>query len=232
MKRLIIIIIISIGLPHIAYTEGVFEYDSIDFFRKMNAHKKVDQILDSENPKTIVSEWAEPIISPSGEASVYVPPKEVMDFLEKPNPENAKAYFEWNLRRIKKIILAQQLLEKEVKGMKLDKVSDSADPVNISDLKGNHIYYFILKGCPSCREETKVIEDIYRYHPEIKIEAFASGFTESELNEFVFPVKPDNGMSQYFKVNSYPAIFVFNEKKEKYLISGYTDKERILRLFQ
>jgi len=90
----------------------------------------------------------------------------------------------------------------------------------------------MLKGCPACQRENKVIEDIYINNPKIKIEAFADGFTDRELEDFTFPVRQDSGMSQIFKINSYPAILVVNKKKEKYFLSGYVDKERILRLFE
>ena len=75
-------------------------------------------------------------------------------------------------------------------------------------------------------------EDIYLTHPDIKIEAFASGFSDKELGEFIFPVRQDNGVSQHFKINSYPTILIFNKKKEKYFISGYVDKDKILGLLK
>ena len=106
---------ISGSLLSVAGAEGLFEYGRVDFFNNLDPHEKVSQITSQEKPEIIVDEWAEPIISPSGKVSIYVPPKEVKDFLDKPNPGNAKAYLEWNLRRIKKLILAQELLAKEVK---------------------------------------------------------------------------------------------------------------------
>ena len=90
----------------------------------------------------------------------------------------------------------------------------------------------MLKGCPVCEREAHVIEDICLNHPEIRIEAFAKGFSDQELDRFRFPVRQDNGMSSLFKVNSYPAIAVFNRKNQRYFISGYVDKDRILKLFQ
>jgi thioredoxin-related protein len=77
-----------------------------------------------------------------------------------------------------------------------------------------------------------VIEDIYLNHPEIRIEAFAKGFSDRELEEYRFPARQDNGMGSLFKVNSYPAIAVFNKKKQKYLLSGYIDENEILKLFK
>ena len=227
------------SLLSVADAEGLFEYDRVDFFNSLYPQEKASQIVPQEKPETITDEWAEPIISPSGKVSIYVPPKEVKDFLDKPDPENAKAYLGWNLKRIKKLILAQELLAKEAKkiGFTEDAMADSSSFSNNSfidnaRLKGNSLFYLTLKGCPVCQRETKIIEDIYLNHPEIKIEAFASGFSDRELKNFTFPVRQDNGMSQILKINSYPAILAFNKKKEKYFISGYVDKERILRLFE
>ena len=141
------------------------------------------------------------------------------------------------MNRIKKFIIAQQLLEKEAKGMGLDKDSkvaslpDSANLVNNPDNRRNHLFYFMLKGCPACKEETRILEEIHLKHPEINIEAFADGFSDDELKGFTFPVTQDNGMSQKLRINSYPTILVFNGKKERYLISGYVGKDKILELF-
>ena len=227
------------SLLSVADAEGLFEYDRVDFFNSLYPQEKTSRIVPQEKPETITDEWAEPIISPSGKVSIYVPPKEVKDFLDKPDPGNAKAYLEWNLKRIKKLILAQELLAKEVKkiGFTEDAMANSSSSgsnslIDNARLKGNSLFYFMLKGCPACQRETRVIENIYLNHPEIKIKAFASGFSDKELEDFIFPVRQDNGMSQLFKVNSYPAILVFNKKKEKYFLAGYVDEERILRLFE
>ena len=242
MKHLLLIFMILGAFIEPAHAQNIFEYDEVDFFNSLETQGKVSQAPSKEKPEAVESEWAEPIISPSGNVTIYVPPKEVKDFLDNPVPGNARAYLEWNTKRIQKFIIAQQLLEKEVKGMGLNKdkndltpitsLPDGASLVNNTGDGRNHLFYFMLKGCPACLEESKVMEDIYLNHPEIKIEAFADGFSDKELKDFVFPVRQDNGVSQYFKINAYPTILVFNEKKERYLISGYVDKDKILELFQ
>ena len=220
------------------HAQSLFEYDRVDFFNSIEPQEKVPEPPSKEKPAVTESEWAEPIISPSGNVAIYVPPKEVRDFLDKPDPGNAKAYLNWNMNRIKKFITAQKLLENEAKGMGLDKdnkvasLPDSANLVNNPDNRRNHLFYFMLKGCPACKEETRILEAIHLNHPEIDIEAFASGFSDDELKGFVLPVTQDNGMSQKLRINSYPTILVFNEKKERYLISGYVGKDKILELFQ
>lgn len=209
-----------------ANAQGLFQYDRVDFFGKIETSQEVIQTETKPNPEPVIDEWAEPIISPSGKVSVYLPPKEVRDFLENPTPENAKAYLEWNSRRIKKFTLAHQLLAKEA--AKLGIIKDVGD----FKAKENYLVYFMLKSCSLCEKQAKVIEDIYVNHPEIKIEGFGTGFSDKELQEFSFPVRQDKGISQVFKIKFYPAILVFNKNKRRYFLSGYTDKDRILRLFE
>ena len=237
MKCVIIIFMILGSFLKPAQAQNMFEYNEVDFFNSIEPQEKAIEPSSKENPDTVESQWAEPIVEPSGKVTIYVPPREVRDFLDKPDSENAKAYLNWNMNRIKKFIIAQQLLEKEAKGMGLDKDSkvaslpDGANLVNNPDDRRNHLFYFMLKGCPACKEETRILEEIRLNHPEINIEAFADGFSDDELKGFTFPVTQDNGMSQKLRINSYPTILVFNEKKERYLISGYVGKDKILELF-
>ena len=242
MKRIIFMFMIFLSHLAIVNAENIFQYDRVDFFGGREVYEEVAPAETKHQPETIVDEWVEPVISPSGKVSVYVPPKEVRDFLEKPDPENAKAYLAWNLKRIKKLILAQELLAKEAKEIEVVKETKSLlEPDSSTNIKGpsnnpkagvSYLFYFMLKGCPACEREARVIEDIYLNHPEIRIEAFAKGFSDQELDGFRFPARQDNGISSLFKVNSYPSIAVFNKKKQRYFLSGFMDRERILDLFQ
>ena len=242
MRCFILMFMIFWSQLAVASAQGLFQYDRVDFFERIETQKELTPAEIKYQPETITDEWAEPIISPSGKVSVYVPPQEVRDFLEKPDPENAKAYLAWNLKRIKKFVLAQDLLTKEAKKLEVMKETKSLlEPDSSISIKGSsnypkagvsYLFYFMLKGCPVCEREARVIEDISLNHPEIRIEAFAKGFSDRELEEFRFPVRQDNGMSNLFKVNSYPSIAVFNKKKQRYFLSGFIDRERILKLFR
>jgi thioredoxin-related protein len=217
-----------IFLSHLsfAYAQNIFQYERIDFFKRIEVQEKSEPKEDTQSPEIIIDEWAEPIISPSGRVSIYVPPKEVRDFLEEPNPENARAYLQWNLNRIKKFILAQELLRKEAKELEVVKEPSQ------NRVGAGYLFYFMLKGCSVCEKESRVIEDIYLNHPEIRVEAFAKGFSDRELESFRFPARQDNGISSLFKVKSYPSIAVFNKQKQKYFLSGFVDKDRILKLLE
>ena len=237
MRCLIFVLMILFFRLASACAQDPYQYGRIDFFNERAATDETAQTETKINPGPIVNEWAEPIVSPSGQVSVYVPPKEVRDFLEKPDPENAKAYLAWNLKRIDKFILAQQLLTKEAKGLGyMNETKNSADiGSSASDnarIRGNYLFYFMLKGCPVCAKQAEVIEDIYLHHPEIRIEGFAKGFSDRELEHFIFPVTQDKGLSETFKVHSYPSIAVFNKKNNKYFLTGYIDKDKLLELFE
>lgn len=243
MRCFLILITLFVYTPF-ACSEGMFQYDRIDFFKEPDARKDIVSEPRRKNFESIESEWAEPVVNPSGEVTIYVPPKEVRDFLDKPDPENARAYLEWNLNRIRKFVTAKEMLAKEAETLNQPEEDNSAagtdshqvtstnsaskDPV----FQGNYLFFFMLKGCPVCEKEAPVIESIYLTHPEIRIQAFARGFGDDDLRKFMFPAIEDKGMSALFKIESYPTIVVFNSKRQKYFLSGLADKEKILKLFR
>lgn len=238
MKRNILLLLTVLSHFSVGQARGVFEYDRIDFFEAAKALEYSDQVKNKQSPEIIVDEWAEPVISPSGKVSIYLPPKEVRDFLDKPDAENAKAYLQWNLKRVKKFVVAQGLLAKEAKELGFMKEAKSLLEDNYTGVATgvkdgvNYLFYFMLNGCPACEKESLVIKDIYLNHPGIRIEAFANGFSDRELEGFGFSVRQDKGMSSLFKVNSYPTIAVFNRKNQRYFLSGFVEKDKILKLFE
>jgi len=240
MKCLILMFIIFLSCLAIADADSLFQYDRIDFFERQEAQIKaaVPQEANS-HPETIEDEWAEPIISPSGKVNIYVPPKKVRDFLEKPNPENAAGYLEWNLKRINKLTLAQRLLSEEA--LKLGFIQDTRDSTNTNaaydpggdfKMNGNYLLYFMLKGCPACVKESKVIVDISLRYPEIKVWAFGKGFSDKELMNFKFEAWPDKGLSSHFNINTYPSIVAVDKMGKKSILSGYAEEDKILSLFE
>jgi thiol-disulfide isomerase/thioredoxin len=49
------------------------------------------------------SMWAEPVRGSDGQLRVYLPPRAVRDFLDKPTPENAREYLAWNQARMRQL---------------------------------------------------------------------------------------------------------------------------------
>jgi len=199
MKCLIFLVIIFGSCLANTYAESLFEYERIDFFGRLQLQEKSSQAENRQSPEVIADEWAEPIISSSGRISIYLPPKEVRSFLDNPDSENAKAYLQWNSRRIKKFIAAQEALKKETEEMEnMNELKTQPTLTSESKIKANYLFFFMRKNCPYCAKETPIIEDIYLNHPEIKIEAFAKGYSDQELSRFRFPVMQDNCMSRLF----------------------------------
>lgn len=50
-------------------------------------------------------------VEPTEDGRVYVPPRQVREFLEHPSPETAQAYLEWNTQRIRALQRATAVLE-------------------------------------------------------------------------------------------------------------------------
>ena len=55
--------------------------------------------------------FAEPVRTPDGRYAIYVPPRQVLEFLEKPTRESARGYLDWQATRSRKIAAALELLE-------------------------------------------------------------------------------------------------------------------------
>ncbi len=233
MRLFILIFIIFLSPLAIANSGSIFDYQRIDFFGKKEIEKQPLPREINQAPETLVDDWAEPIVSPSGKVSVYLPPKEVRAFLESPDQEKAKAYLEWNVNRLRKLSLAQEELSRAA-----TELSYAGGISNLSQRDSkfkageNYLLYFMLKDCPACVKQLKVVEDIYRHYPQIGIQGSGNGFSDEEMRKFVFPVSADAGLSELFKITTYPSIAVFNKKNEKYILSGYRDKNTILRLFK
>lgn len=225
-----------------ANAESLFGYRKIDFFHGAEVQQpdKPPLNVTENSPERVESEWAEPVVSPSGKVSIYLPPKEVRDFLEKPDPENARTYLNWNLKRINKLILAQQLLAKEAKGFNhmpektnIEPSETGFAPAGSAPVMGaGYLFYFMRKGCPVCEEQSEVIRKIYIRHPEIRIVALARGFSDRELKKFVFPARQDEGMRKVFKIKVYPSLAIINSHNKRYLISGYADEGKIMELLK
>ena len=239
MKRLILMFIIFLNHLAIANADNLFQYKRVDFFGSIETQEELPKAETNHQPETIESEWAEPVISPTGKVSIYLPPKEVRDFLDNPNPENAKGYLEWNLKRINKLTFSQRLLSEEA--LKLGIIQDTRDSANTTaaydlgedfKMKGNYLLYFMLKGCPACAKESKIIADISLRYPEIKIWAFGKGFSDKELMKFKFQAWQEDGLSSRFNINTYPTIVAVNKTGKKSIFSGYAKEDKILSLFE
>jgi hypothetical protein len=70
-------------------------------------HREQDAGLTKEQ----IEMWGEPQVDSSGKVTTKLPPLPAMRYLTDPSPENAKAYVEWNTKRMQAIEKAQNLLQ-------------------------------------------------------------------------------------------------------------------------
>jgi len=201
--------------------ESRFGFDKIDFFRKFETKEiiKEEQLSEKEE---IEDEWTEPVIDPTGRVFYYTPPKKVRDFLNNPNKETAEAYLEWNLNRMKKLAKAQLVLSKVT--------NEIREPHSDYHPKKNYIAFFLLKGCPSCKKQVQIIQQIYRERPDVYIETFVEGFNRDDIDKLPIPVKQNAGISSLFSIDTWPATFISNKQGKKFLLLGLSEKEKIINL--
>ncbi len=84
-----------------------FKNEAVDFFG--DRAKRLAAAKAKESAETI---WAEPVQREDGSFSIHVPPKQVVEFLNSPTEENAKAYLAWKRERLQKLQKAMETLKK------------------------------------------------------------------------------------------------------------------------
>jgi len=112
-----------------------FDRKAVDFWRDGSAAR-----ADAAPPAPAAPEsiWAEPIRLPDGRYTTYLPPRPVLEFLERPTRENARKYLDWQSARMDKMRKAAALLTE----MQREKASRTAkaevavdDPVTVTYFK-------------------------------------------------------------------------------------------------
>ena len=115
--------------------QGFFNEKRVDFWRDGSADRK--QASDS-NANPAESIWAEPMKLPDGRYTTYVPPRQVLEFLENPTRENALKYIEWQTERMDKMRKAAAMLaevNREKSGKEAHEKPLTDDPVAITYFK-------------------------------------------------------------------------------------------------
>lgn len=91
--------------------------------------KAVSPPTEAQPPKVEESMWAEPVRGPDGQLRVYLPPKAVRAFLDKPTPENAREYLAWNQARMRQMDEAVNVM-REVAAQQFGIPADSSAMVS------------------------------------------------------------------------------------------------------
>ena len=94
-------------------------------------------------PLASSSLWVEPVVGNDGRVQVYVPPREVREFLESPTRENGAKYLAWQRERIGRLRKAAQILA-EIR----------------SDVREPTLLYFSKPGCPYCVAQERVLAEL------------------------------------------------------------------------
>jgi hypothetical protein len=90
--------------------QGFFSQKAVSFWREETPARTA-----ATSPGESI--WAEPIRLPDGRFSTYVPPRQVLEFLENPTRENARKYLDWQSERMEKIRKAATILSELQRGM-------------------------------------------------------------------------------------------------------------------
>lgn len=105
--------------------------------------------------------WAQPIRTPEGSWIIYVPPKQVLDFLESPTEETARAYLAWKAEQTAKLRDAMVLLAK-MKPANAEPIEAPSDKATIKPAPPDtpfRITYFKKPSCPHCVSQDAILTE-------------------------------------------------------------------------
>lgn len=183
--------------------QGFFPQKRVDFWRAGGPEHP------PPTPGVSESVWAEPIRLPDGRFTTYVPPRQVLEFLENPTRENARKYLEWQSERMERIRKAAAVLsevQREKSSKETSREAPAGTPLTIT--------YFKKAGCPACARQDAVLSDLKEKHPHLTIKPLEPG-QEPEL-------------WQRLGVTAVPALLVNVEGRPPVLLRGFSDAAKIL----
>ncbi len=178
--------------------QGFFTQKRVDFWRDGGAAKT------APTPAVSESIWAEPIRLPDGRFTTFVPPRQVLEFLENPTRENARKYLQWQSQRMDKMRKAAAVLA-EVQREKSVPLLPST-PVSVT--------YFKKANCPYCARQDAVLSSLKEKLPNLAIKPLEPG----QEPEFW----------QRLGVTAVPALLLSAEGRKPVLLRGYSDAAKIL----
>jgi hypothetical protein len=116
--------------------------------------------------------WAQPVRTPDGAWMLYVPPKPILDFLENPTEETAKAYMAWKSDQAQKIgramLLLGRLKEKDAT-RELGKGDAGEASPEEPDGTAPTLIYFKKPTCPHCVSQDAVLAQWLPKHAGIRL---------------------------------------------------------------
>ena len=246
LKQPLSLWVLILVLSSISSAEGYFGHDEVKFFEEKEGTTTEAEKSQEEGL------WTEPVVGPSGEVFYYTPPKPVLDFVNNPTAENAKAYLEWNKKRFDAYAKAQQVLKEVIKEQ--DDKTPSVKPASKKEAKKTlslavssklpassliksikaRLLYFIDPDCKYCRQELPIINAFYEKHKkELRIEGITGADNIPELNaKFAFPVRKDRGEIKQFKISTYPTMIFAMPGGKVFGIKGFAQKEVLEKIWK
>ena len=206
-----------------AGVDRFFAKNDVDFWGDKAAKRLASNTSTSADAASI---WAEPIVGPDGRVSVYVPPKEVLAFLQNPTKEGAKAYLAWQSERARKLKAAiEALRDARVEGKpRVDERQAPADPP-VSSARTDHpsvaapatrgeILYFKKGDCGYCEKEDRALAELARGSSGVKI----------------LEVPADDPRWTEYGVMATPSLVVTGAEGRRVLVRGYATVDQLKQL--
>ncbi|HEV3029207.1 MAG TPA: thioredoxin family protein [Planctomycetota bacterium] len=163
--------------------------------------------------------------------TTYVPPRQVLAFLENPTEESALAYLAWQKERMAKIARASEILAKltdrqraeAAAALAADKTTPAASsgeapprdqanpPPPGKPVSGTEeLLYFKREGCPHCRHEDEEIAALKAERPSLKVKILVPG--------------EEDAVWKAFGVEVVPTMILLRADGTKTVARGYTPK--------
>lgn len=190
---------------------------------KAAAAKQKAQEENTGFSKEQVEMWGEPQVDSSGKVTTKLPPLPAMRYLTDPTPENAKAYVDWNTKRMEAIEKAQNLLQ-PTSGPN----SPQAQMVgSLQDIKA--VEFFFSPTCPYSIQQAPVIEGLGKKIGSNKVKAFTASGDPATLQNFIARTGLTAHIyvsSEPFKSNNIPAVpvtIIETKDGRKLRFDGFTE---------
>jgi glutaredoxin len=114
--------------------------------------------------------WAQPVRTPDGSWLIYTPPKQVLDFLESPSEETARAYLAWKAEQGEKLRKAMLLLA-QVRAHEPPGAAAQPAPPGLPF----KVTYFKKPSCPHCVTQDAVLASWLPRRPSGSLEVLLPG---------------------------------------------------------
>jgi len=206
-----------------AGSDRFFAKNDVDFWGDKTAKRSASNTTASADAALL---WAEPIVGPDGRVSVYVPPKQVLSFLQNPTKEGAKAYLAWQSERARKLKAAiEALRDARDEGKPRDDEPQAPSDPPVASARTDHlsvpapairgeILYFKKGDCGYCEKEDRALGELARSSSGVKI----------------LEVPSDDPRWTEYGVTATPSLVVTGAGGRRVLVRGYATADQLKKV--